>query len=159
MSFVDFKTKIEAAGLQARECSRIHWQVIGAFVVNCYPFAKGGPTIHVSKTNAGRKCDRGQLAKLAIEAARKAPPMAAQQDRTERSSKSTRRIRRRLHRSQGDKCCWCEEPLTLETSTLDHIVPLARGGTNGTDNFCLACEGCNHDRGHDMPEIKRGGER
>lgn len=26
---------------------------------------------------------------------------------------------------------------------MDHIVPLARGGSEGTDNLALSCQGCN----------------
>ena len=29
------------------------------------------------------------------------------------------------------------------TFHIDHIVPLADGGTDGADNLCLACPGCN----------------
>jgi 5-methylcytosine-specific restriction endonuclease McrA len=45
--------------------------------------------------------------------------------------------------------------LTLDTSTMDHVIPLHRGGLDNANNRVLACEPCNSKRGHDMPELKR----
>lgn len=44
------------------------------------------------------------------------------------------------------RCKWCGCELTIHTATLDHIVPLAKGGLNQESNYCLACEGCNSTR-------------
>jgi predicted phage-related endonuclease/5-methylcytosine-specific restriction endonuclease McrA len=44
-------------------------------------------------------------------------------------------------------CRWCGRRLVNETATLDHIVPLAVGGPDREENWCLACEECNHARG------------
>lgn len=37
------------------------------------------------------------------------------------------------------RCAYCFEPAT----TLDHIVPIARGGTNAIENIVPACQSCN----------------
>ena len=155
MTYANFSAAIAKAGLTARDCGHGHWQVTGgAFVVNCWPWAKGGATVHVAKTNKGRKVPVGACAAACVQMATALPPVQpCRWDKTERLRES-RRIRRRLHKTYGDKCHWCAAPLTLNESTLDHVVPLARGGTNGHDNLRLACAACNHDRGHDMPELK-----
>jgi predicted phage-related endonuclease len=46
-------------------------------------------------------------------------------------------------------CRWCNCKLTEATATIEHLVPLAVGGTNDRNNLALACEGCNQARGHD----------
>ncbi len=43
-------------------------------------------------------------------------------------------------------CRWCGATLTSHTATLDHIVPLAKGGLNQESNYCLACDACNSTR-------------
>ena len=49
---------------------------------------------------------------------------------------------------------YCDAKLEWRTATLEHIVPLARGGSYATDNLTLACRSCNEGRGHDMPELE-----
>lgn len=36
--------------------------------------------------------------------------------------------------------------------TIDHLVPVSRGGSNRMENLVLACEGCNGEKGHKAPE-------
>lgn len=50
----------------------------------------------------------------------------------------------RLRAQQGDKCAapHCDTPLAASCS-VDHIMPLARGGTNWPDNLQLLCLSCN----------------
>ncbi len=46
-------------------------------------------------------------------------------------------------------CKWCGATLTRHTATIEHVVPLSKGGTNDQHNLALACAACNHDRGDD----------
>jgi 5-methylcytosine-specific restriction endonuclease McrA len=48
-----------------------------------------------------------------------------------------------LHRD-GYACIYCGSELGL---TMDHIVPVCRGGTNRQSNLVTACEACNNLRG------------
>ena len=50
---------------------------------------------------------------------------------------------------RSNRCRWCKCTLTLSTATLEHVVPLALGGTNDDHNLDLACPECNHARGCD----------
>jgi CRISPR/Cas system Type II protein with McrA/HNH and RuvC-like nuclease domain len=36
--------------------------------------------------------------------------------------------------------------------TLDHVIPLSRGGWDGWDNVVTACRSCNNRKGDDTPE-------
>jgi len=54
-----------------------------------------------------------------------------------------------LYLRDGLACVWCEAGIEdgVELS-LDHLVPVARGGTNQTSNLLTACRSCNSRRGH-----------
>lgn len=43
-------------------------------------------------------------------------------------------------------CFWCSKELTLETATVEHKIPLSKGGSNRNDNLTLACVECNSQR-------------
>ena len=45
-------------------------------------------------------------------------------------------------------CAYCNERLTKQTRTRDHVVPRSQGGPNG-DNLVPACAACNRDKGDD----------
>ncbi len=49
-------------------------------------------------------------------------------------------LREQMQR-QKSKCYYCKAK--LETWHVDHIVPLAKGGTNDISNIVLACPSCN----------------
>lgn len=49
-------------------------------------------------------------------------------------------------------CAYCNEPLTIGNSTLDHITPTNRGGLDIVDNLCLACSRCNSEKSNHTPE-------
>jgi hypothetical protein len=46
---------------------------------------------------------------------------------------------------QSNKCYYCGR--NLKRPTIDHKVPLIRGGTNWPSNLCLACQSCNDSKG------------
>lgn len=45
------------------------------------------------------------------------------------------------------RCHYCENPLTLKTTTKDHLTPLCRGGSNLIDNIVPCCLACNQAKG------------
>ncbi len=44
---------------------------------------------------------------------------------------------------QAGVCYYCEETFSRENLTMDHKVPLARGGTSSKNNIVCCCKGCN----------------
>ena len=56
---------------------------------------------------------------------------------------------RRLALIERDKwtCYLCQCICTVENVTLDHIVPLVRGGSHTADNLRVACRSCNARKG------------
>ena len=52
-------------------------------------------------------------------------------------------------------CTYCGSPATRGNDlTIDHVVPLSRGGTNRRDNLTVACRRCNS-RKRDAPTEPR----
>ena len=56
--------------------------------------------------------------------------------------------RARLARSLSNKCPLCGLPLSYGPVNVDHIRPLAAGGSNRPRNKQLAHESCNSSKGH-----------
>ncbi|HEX8288032.1 MAG TPA: HNH endonuclease [Pyrinomonadaceae bacterium] len=47
----------------------------------------------------------------------------------------------------GCECYLCNKELTYETATIDHVIPLSRGGWHCPSNAKIACEFCNKSKG------------
>lgn len=47
------------------------------------------------------------------------------------------------------RCEYCQTPLDFspESFEMEHIIPLAKGGSNELDNLALSCGGCNNRKG------------
>jgi 5-methylcytosine-specific restriction enzyme A len=52
--------------------------------------------------------------------------------------------------SRGE-CHYCEKKVPPKELTLDHIVPLARGGRSTKGNCVPACKECNNQKKHLLP--------
>ena len=49
-------------------------------------------------------------------------------------------------------CYLCEFPLIKSMATVDHVIPLSKGGYSKGKNFEICCLKCNRDKGDKMPE-------
>lgn len=59
---------------------------------------------------------------------------------------SIRKLSLILGRTKG--CCsYCGTPLTLETMTIDHMVPRSKGGSDDVSNLYACCSSCNTAKG------------
>jgi len=69
----------------------------------------------------------------------------------------------RLKIFERDKyiCHYCKKQLTRFSATLDHILPVSKGGDNSFDNLITACLQCNSQRTNNevMDAIIRGKEK
>lgn len=143
------------AGLELRNCGKGHWQLRGGkFLVNFWP-ATG--TIHVDGTCVGLRANRRDPVSDLIEMAT-TPPKMKRTGKAERPDpRKMKKVRLELWR-KTPFCHWCKRVLAFRESTVDHVIPLARGGTNHVKNLVIACQECNLRRGHDMPEMATEGE-
>ena len=71
-------------------------------------------------------------------------------------SKDTRKI---VYKKSGGKCAICGCQLSIDDMnadnyiTIDHIVPLDKGGKNELSNYQAACKCCNRVKSNIMPEV------
>jgi 5-methylcytosine-specific restriction endonuclease McrA len=51
--------------------------------------------------------------------------------------------------AQGWRCAYCGKPHLehVEELTMDHVIPLSRGGANTIENIVPACRACNRSKG------------
>lgn len=132
-----------------------HVQIQGAWLVNYYPVSKKR-TAYIKGTVKGYE---NVTPEKAIDLAMDAPPIAPATHKVPRD-KNQGRYRKykawRIKRPGGSVCRWCGRALTIETATLEHVVPLDRGGLDCESNWDVACESCNKARGNNMPELFKG---
>lgn len=69
-------------------------------------------------------------------------------------SRRKRRLRAWL---RDPHCFWCNERLDPALATIDHVVPLSKGGRPHHDNEVLSCYACNQAKGNKFwPRYKKG---
>jgi hypothetical protein len=65
---------------------------------------------------------------------------------------SKRAGRQAIFEREGHRCFYCLRQLGTRTRTLDHVVPLSRGGWNGYRNVVACCPACNEMKGRRSAE-------
>lgn len=49
--------------------------------------------------------------------------------------------------NNSDKCIYCDKILTTKNKSIDHIVPVSKGGNHGLNNIIICCKTCNCKKG------------
>lgn len=52
----------------------------------------------------------------------------------------------RIYGEQRGRCAWCRSKVKFGEHHVDHIVPLAKGGSNDPANLAIACRPCNQSK-------------
>lgn len=146
----DLRDAAAARGATVTECGAGHFQIRGRLLVNYYPFSKKR-TAYVAQTTHGK---HGASPTEAVDMAFRAPPMADAEHKDERGGNGKRKRKKAWIKSNG-ACHWCGARMHWNEGTIEHVIPLARGGLDNANNRVFACKPCNHGRGHDMPELSK----
>jgi len=105
---------------------------------------------------AWREENRGRMREL-VRRWKKANPDKVRADRRGRDRKSKARRRDALMKVQKGRCGYCREKLVAGKIHIDHVMPLALGGSNRRSNLQLLCEACNLSKGAKHPiDFARG---
>lgn len=159
MSLDDLKAIATRHGVEVVDRGYGHFQLKGVLLVNFYPNARK-PSAYVAGTTAGKKM---VTADEACRMALQPPAMVnrAEKARRKAQTKTKYRLIARIESvapSVDGKyfCIWCADRFLPSELTVEHVIPLARGGLNNDNNRALACAPCNTTRGHAMPEITGG---
>lgn len=65
------------------------------------------------------------------------------------------RKRREILWYQDPNCHYCGDELHLLESTVDHVIPRSRGGSDEIENLVLSCGPCNRAKGNKMPDRRK----
>lgn len=85
------------------------------------------------------------------------PPPSKNKKKNKRTKlffKRKNRRKRAVLLKSDSFCFYCTKRLDLDTSTLDHCIPLSKGGSSKFSNLVLACHECNQSKGNKI-YIKR----
>lgn len=138
----------KARNVELIERDNGHCQIKGPLLVNYYPNSKKR-SAYIAGT---KKNTQGVTPEQAVAMSMDPPPIAEEQEK--RKGHSRRKRYAMLKSGKHSTCRWCPTVMTLGNSTIEHIIPLARGGLDNANNRTLACNPCNHSRGGNMPELK-----
>ena len=92
-------------------------------------------------------------------------PALADPQRIKREREKARKLRKSqwwLTQVNRGVCHYCGQKFPPSALTMDHVVPIARGGTSTPGNIVPACKECNRDKKLETPverilrEIKQG---
>ena len=64
-------------------------------------------------------------------------------------------VRRKVAMWQGGRCCYCMCLLKSSGVTMEHIVPVSKGGRDQKHNLAASCPECNFERGTEPHESFR----
>lgn len=65
-----------------------------------------------------------------------------------------KRGKKRTIAARDGWCChYCRRRLTIDSATLDHVIPRAKGGTWNNTNLVLACRDCNKRKADMLPHV------
>jgi hypothetical protein len=124
-----------------------HYHLVGPLLVNYWPLSKK-MTAYVAGTIKGPgRINPEQAIAMCFKTPKKVNGLKADRKKHYRPEKEILFVKIK-------NCHWCDIELTIETATMEHIVPLDAGGLNNFNNYTLACEPCNTKRGNKMPELK-----
>lgn len=62
------------------------------------------------------------------------------------NAKAARNFRKKWYNFYGFHCAYCTVDCS-DKPTIDHILPLCKGGGNTIDNLVIACYKCNREKG------------
>lgn len=110
-------------------------------------FYANGQTSIIYKNRAGGVTYTGEALK-AFQAYHTSQPWACDTRKHGRGpNRPSVKIRTLLARD-GDKCFFCGDPIPQGEESIEHLLPLAHGGTHHISNLALAHGPCNQGAGH-----------
>jgi 5-methylcytosine-specific restriction endonuclease McrA len=72
--------------------------------------------------------------------------------RAERSkARALRRTRWWQQKTSTGTCYYCDQKVGFKNLTMDHIIPLSRGGRSTKDNLVPCCKECNNAKKNSLP--------
>lgn len=139
----DCEKKCKELGVVFQKRTDYHFQIRDKYIVNFYPKTK---TYYI---NGSVKKGFYQLIDTLILISKGQANPVNITKKTKRMNKSSRPIRKRLWDNGVRNCYVCGRKFkTFEKATLEHKIPLSKGGSNRMDNLTLSHKMCNLQKGN-----------
>lgn len=71
--------------------------------------------------------------------------------REKQKARELRKTQWWLNMLQHGICHYCDKKFSAEELTMDHVVPLVRGGKSTKGNIVVCCKSCNNDKKYLTP--------
>lgn len=138
LNIQNLEKKCRDAGLNLVHHTDFHLSVRGRYEVNVYPSTG---RLHLKGGNSsGKFSSIDQI----IDLAQGEEALKVRENAKRRPLTSKKELLWR----HSHICGICKDPIeSIHDATVDHILPLAHGGSNRFDNFQLAHEQCNSEKG------------
>ena len=62
-------------------------------------------------------------------------------------------LKRAVYRRDKGQCVYCGRKLAQKTCTMDHLIPIEKGGETAPCNVVVSCATCNIDKDNELPLI------
>ncbi|MCK5610539.1 HNH endonuclease [Candidatus Pacearchaeota archaeon] len=120
-----------------------HYQFIGKVTVNFYPSKNKA---YVNGMHKSFPCSRRKAIRIADD-----PSLIEFHNvKKDKRKNNMRKMRHKLYDRGVTDCYVCGEYMEFEETTLEHIIPLDKGGANREDNYSLSHESCNMEKGNSI---------
>jgi 5-methylcytosine-specific restriction endonuclease McrA len=136
-----------------------HVQILGPLLCNFYPDAKKCSAYVAGTTQRRNHVTPEEAVEMALNPPTLKPGIRKDTRTASGTTSGRRKAVSRLRGKYGDNCHWCKEVMVFDgdgplRATIEHVIPLNRGGLDNENNMRLAHKKCNNKRGHDMPELE-----
>jgi hypothetical protein len=145
MNFEDFAAKASEAGYLARFERKRRWTIIcGKYTVNYFPNGPQ-PLLYVYRPDSIVLVPGDKQTALDVATSPPPPPDREPFSKVPRASDLSLFKKRAL--DQDPRCYICGIKVDWYSCSVDHLVPLFRGGGNNFKNLRLCCRPCNSWKG------------
>lgn len=145
MNFAQSLEKIaKENNVDFRICNEFHIQLRALYIVNVY---EGKSKYYVSGANLSSYFSKAKPMHLINVALGKNETAVSPKTKREKISAGTKR---NLWQKSKD-CFFCKRRIeSFSEASIEHVIPLGKGGSNRMNNLALSHEKCNHERGNSM---------
>jgi 5-methylcytosine-specific restriction endonuclease McrA len=145
------RARCKERGVELVERANGHYTLRAEYTINYYPNSKRRSAYVAGTTRGHHHVTVNQAVAMALgnNMDTKALPHG-------KRARNQRGRRRRAWNSGKRACYWCGLPFDdFEQTTLEHRIPLSRGGLDNANNHELAHKVCNSAHGNSLPHVTK----
>jgi len=138
--------KCEKEGVEIKRCSEYHFQLKGIFLINVYPTKQSFYMQGANKKEKYKSLD--QLINLSL-------GLSDVEEKLIKTKRTSLKSKKNELWTNCKNCFFCGERIEkIEDASIEHKIPLSRGGSNRKDNLALSHYDCNFKRGNNLKTLR-----